>query len=463
LLLPSSDVFVTIALAGLAVGAWLTLGVFTRRQSTLMKTLLATQAELASSERELAAARRQAAQSDGDRHFLARVVRETPHIAQQLHAGKAGGREIPGLLLAAVVRLVEPTRAMVAIRRRPAASDPERHLRLTVAATFPPGYLAVGSEIPIGRGEIGFAAEAQRVMDRRDFESLPAPTRSRLREETEAGCVPDVVAPMVFGEEVVGAIVLEGGRRSLDVTNAIRLLAQLGAGSVHTQAKYTEMKATASVDGLTGIFNKRYLTQRLADELRRAQDEIGSVAVFIFDLDNFKHYNDHNGHVAGDRLLQLLSKLVLDNIRRDAVFGRYGGEEFLVIFPGARRDRALAAAENVRKAVAAHDFPFRRGQPLGVVSISGGVAECPVDGADAASLVRAADEALYQAKRSGRNRVVAYEPTWVGGEEALVPIEEADEARARAGRQLPATVGQAGKPVTLDSGAGRSDDGTDAS
>jgi diguanylate cyclase (GGDEF)-like protein len=179
------------------------------------------------------------------------------------------------------------------------------------------------------------------------------------------------------------------------------------------------MKATASIDGLTGIFNKRYLTQRLAEETTRALEESSHAALFMFDVDHFKVYNDQNGHVAGDRLLQSLARLVQDNLRRDTVFGRYGGEEFLMIFPGLRREQAMAAAENVRKAIAAFPFAHAAAQPLGCVSISGGVAECPLDGRNAVGLVRAADEALYRAKRAGRNRVLAHEPVYIG--EAVQP------------------------------------------
>jgi diguanylate cyclase (GGDEF)-like protein len=411
-----------IAFATLAVGALVALAVLARRHSTLKDALLSLESRVAAAERELAAARRQTAQAEADQQFLARVVRELPHVTHELHAG-AGSRGIPKLLLSAVVRMLEPRKAIVAIRRRAAESDPDRHLRLAVAATSPEGCMAVGTEIPIGTGEIGYAAEVQMVMDRRDFESQPPATRRRLREETDPGCQPELVAPLIFNEEVVGVIAVEGPLRGAgEAKDALRLIAQVGAVSVHTQARYSEMKATASIDGLTGVFNKRYLTHRLAEELRRAQDEVSSVSVFIFDVDHFKHYNDRNGHVAGDRLLQRLARLVLENVRKDTVFGRYGGEEFLVIFPGTRRAQALAAAENVRSAIAAHEFPFGFDQPLGVISVSGGVAECPVDGADAATLVRAADEALYQAKHSGRNQVAAYQPTYLGDEEAQAPL-----------------------------------------
>jgi len=440
-----------LAMSAFAVGALVARAILAGRHSALKETLRSLESRGAAAEKELAAARRHAAQAEADQQFLARFVRELPHIAHELHA-VAGGRQIPKLLLGAVVRMLEPRKVVIAVRRQPAESDPDRHLRLAVAATSPEGCMRLGAEIPIGQGEIGYAADLQRVMDRRDFDSQPSPIRKRLRDETDPGCQPDIVAPMVFNEEVVGVIVVEGPKRGpADAKDALRLLAQVGAVSVHTQTRYTEMKATASIDGLTGIFNKRYLTHRLAEEMRKAQDKISSLSVFIFDVDNFKHYNDRNGHVAGDRLLQRLAKLVLENVRKDTIFGRYGGEEFLVIFPGTKRAQALAAAENLRQAIAAHEFTFGFDQPLGVISVSGGVAECPVDGSDAPTLVRAADEALYQAKRAGRNRVLAHEPTYLGGDEAQtpLPIEGSENARERAAFGQRPAIGTAGEAVAL--------------
>lgn len=410
-----------LTVSGLALAALVALGVAVSRLLAQGAAVRSLESRVAAADRELAAARRQAAQAEAGQMFLARFVRELPHVAHELHA-QAGGRQIPRLILGAAVRALEPRKAVVAVRRRTAESDPDRHTRLAVAAAHPDGCLEIGAEIPIGRGEIGYAAEALRVMDRRDFENEPPPTRERLREQADLDLTPDVVAPMIFNDDVVGVIAVEGVRRgAAEAKDALRLLAQVGAVSVHAQTRYTEMKATASIDGLTGIFNKRYLTHRLAEEMRQARERASSVSVFIFDLDNFKSYNDRSGHVAGDRLLQKLSRLVLENVRKDTIVGRYGGEEFLVIFPGARREQALAAAENVRQAIAAHEFPFGFDQPLGFVSISGGVAECPVDGDDAATLVRAADDALYRAKREGRNRVLAHEPVYMGSEEAQAP------------------------------------------
>jgi len=424
-----------VVLGFVAIGILAAFTVVTRRLAVLRAERQALDLRAASLEKELASARRQTAHAEASQVFLGRFVRELPHVVHELNAG-AGGRQIPRLLLGATLRMLEPRKALVAVRRRRAESDPDRHLHLAVAATFPDGLVEVGSEIAIGKGEIGYAAEAQRIMDRRDFESQAPPLRKRLREETDETLLPDIVAPLSFGEELVGVIAVEGAKHCpSEARDALRLLSQVGAVSLQAQAKYKEMKATASIDGLTGVFNKRYLTHRLAEEMRRAVDARSSVSVFIFDVDHFKHYNDRNGHVAGDRLLQRLVRLALDNVRQDTVFGRYGDEEFLAIFPRSNRAQALAAAENIQLAVAAHDFAFGFDQPLGIVSISGGVAECPIDGADAATLVRAADEALYEAKRAGRNRVFAYQPISIGGAGAPAPVsaqggERADERGA---------------------------------
>jgi diguanylate cyclase (GGDEF)-like protein len=419
-----------VALAAAAIGLTIELQ---RRWSALQQRVRAAEARDASAQQEMAALRRATAQAEADQQFLARFVRELPHVAQELAAGDAG-RQIPRLLLGAVQRMLEPRKALVAVRRRPVEGDPERSRRLVVAAAWPEGSAVIGSEIALGQGEIGYAADVQRVMDRRDFDSEPAAARRQIREHGLAGWQPDMVAPMSASGELVGVIAVEGLKRATtEVKDVLRLVAQVGAVSVHSQAKYTQMKATASVDGLTQVFNKRYLGTRLAEEIQRAMATASTVSVFIFDVDHFKHYNDRNGHVAGDRLLQALAQLVQQNTRRDTVFGRFGGEEFLMMFPGATKAQALAAAENVRQAIAAHDFAFGFDQPLGCLSVSGGVAECPTDARDSAGLLHAADEGLYAAKRGGRNRVVAFEPRYLGGEEAQEPArpEESNELAQR--------------------------------
>jgi diguanylate cyclase (GGDEF)-like protein len=222
----------------------------------------------------------------------------------------------------------------------------------------------------------------------------------------------------VFDQDTLGVIVVARPRRSGDPKAALRLVAQTGAQALHTAAQLSRMKTTAEMDGLTRIYNKKHMEQSLNEFVYRAacaaydQRAAGqaqpaqSLSVFLFDIDNFKHYNDTNGHLAGDKLLQQLAGLVSDAVRKDDVFGRFGGEEFLLVLPHTSATQAMAAAEKIRTLLANHPFPFADKQPLGSMSISGGVAEYPRHGLDAAGLLHAADEALYEAKRSGRNRVL---------------------------------------------------------
>jgi diguanylate cyclase (GGDEF)-like protein len=400
-----------------------------RRLTAARETVREAELREAAVLRELATAKRAAAQAEADLQFLSRFVRELPHVAHEMHA-RAGGRHVASLLLSTVVRLLEPKKALVAVARRSPGGDGGARA-LAVVAVSPEGCMPLGIPVNVGKGEIGFAVEVQRVMDRKDFDAQPAATRRRLREQTGTDCQPDLVAPLVFNDEAVGVVAVEGPKRSsLEIKDALRLIAHIGAAALYTGARYSEINKTANTDGLTGIFNKRFVTHWLAEEIQRALAQTKTVSVFLFDVDNFKHYNDHNGHVAGDRLLRALAKLALQHKRGDTIFGRFGGEEFLMIFPGATRAQALAAAENLRETIARHDFPAASGQPLGCISVSGGVAECPVDATDSAALIRLADEALYAAKSAGRNRVFAFEPRYLGGEHAQEPEPDGEPERA---------------------------------
>lgn len=167
------------------------------------------------------------------------------------------------------------------------------------------------------------------------------------------------------------------------------------------------MRTTAQVDELTRVFNKSHIARTLSEAVARAERERRPLSVFLFDIDLFKRYNDVNGHLAGDILLRLLAQVVHDNVRAADLVGRFGGEEFLVVLPDTPLAEACHVAEKLRTLIADQEFPARESQPQGRVTISGGVAELAGHSGSASSLLRAADEALYTAKREGRNRIVA--------------------------------------------------------
>ena len=189
--------------------------------------------------------------------------------------------------------------------------------------------------------------------------------------------------------------------------DVFRVIAQMGAFALNNLQAYAEVKSVADVDPLTKIWNKGVLNFRLGELVFDAEEGKSNLAVFLFDIDHFKNYNDVNGHVAGDRLLQTLARLVKEQVRIDDIFGRFGGEEFLLILPNKSKSQARITGEKIRAAIEAYEFPFGDKQPLNRLTVSGGVACFPQDGRNSSELIRAADQALYQAKRAGRNRVMA--------------------------------------------------------
>jgi diguanylate cyclase (GGDEF)-like protein len=169
------------------------------------------------------------------------------------------------------------------------------------------------------------------------------------------------------------------------------------------EAKYhEEIYRMTIVDGLTQIYNKRYLHEALEREVIRARRHGRPLSCLMFDIDHFKGINDQFGHLAGDYALRELARLVQDRIRRDEVFARYGGEEFVIVLPETPLDGASALAESLRARVQEHPFIFQAERfPM---TISVGCALLAQD-RSAIDLIDRVDKKLYEAKRTGRNRV----------------------------------------------------------
>ncbi len=160
----------------------------------------------------------------------------------------------------------------------------------------------------------------------------------------------------------------------------------------------------ARTDPLTGIANKRCLLETLAMHFELSRRRGDALSVVMLDIDHFKKINDTHGHDVGDIVLRdLVARLGDGAVRRADVIGRFGGEEFVVVLPSASLEPALMVAERIRAAVA--DNPFAAGELSIPVTVSCGVAVLTPSHGDAMQLVKSADEALYQAKSSGRNRV----------------------------------------------------------
>ena len=169
-----------------------------------------------------------------------------------------------------------------------------------------------------------------------------------------------------------------------------------------------QLQALSATDGLTGLANRRKFDQEWEAEWQRASRHGLPLAIAMLDVDQFKAYNDHYGHQAGDVCLKMLAQTLAGTVQRSGeLVARYGGEEFVVILPGQTGPEAQAAMERIRAAVQALGLPHAKATVAGVVTISIGVASCvPQPGQSSASLVQAADAAMYLAKNQGRNKVV---------------------------------------------------------
>jgi diguanylate cyclase (GGDEF)-like protein len=188
----------------------------------------------------------------------------------------------------------------------------------------------------------------------------------------------------VFNHMVVR---LREGREALDAANET------------LRRKNEELEKVSVTDELTGLFNRRRLMEVLSDETRRSQRLKHTFAALMVDVDHFKKYNDTFGHLAGDGVLTRVATILREAIREVDFVARYGGEEFLVMLPETAMPEAQEIAERIRNRIAEESFSGRR------ITVSIGVAEFPLHGQTPEHVIAAADEALYEAKREGRDRV----------------------------------------------------------
>ena len=237
------------------------------------------------------------------------------------------------------------------------------------------------------------------------------------------------MVPLMIGGTVVGVLEVaetEWPRHFTDEEQALCVALGEQAGvAIRNAQLYRQLQEQnaiierqATTDGLTGLVNHRYFWERLRDEIARAQRYETPVSLLMLDLDDFKRVNDTFGHPAGDEVLRTVGETLRAQLRHGVdVAARYGGEEFAVILPHAGTpetaadlaDGARASAERIRRAIAGMELPFTHadGAPEHVTT-SVGLAMLPAHAADADELVSKADQALYEAKRRGKDRVVVF-------------------------------------------------------
>jgi diguanylate cyclase (GGDEF)-like protein len=337
---------------------------------------------------------------------LERSLVEIPEIAQRL-SGTRDLRQIPEKALDLVQEVFQPLYSVFYRAGRDG---------LVAASVRGESEFAVGHRIKSGEGVVGWTAVKQPPYTPEDmrFESGVVRATHLARGVPEKGF--SLCMPVTNGGRTIGVILIGPCERPIPHWREIgRTIALITSVVITSATVLKEQRLLAKTDGLTGLPNRSHLLQRV-HELLTGDPGPPSVGFFLFDIDHFKKYNDTNGHLPGDELLKSLSQILRENIRDDELIARWGGEEFLMVMPNVDREEALGAAGRIRGLIAETPFPHAEKQPSGRVTVSGGVAVWPMDSDDVDTLLRLADEALYAAKRAGRNRVCAWSPAGLGGE-----------------------------------------------
>src|SRR5450830_14220 len=240
-----------------------------------------------------------------------------------------------------------------------------------------------------------------------------------IHGEPECGYV---CAPIVAQGEMIGVLTITleldaedadddsteaGSLTSLEARTRLIAMAADNLAMALVSLKLREALRSRSVrDPLTKLFNRRYLEETLLRELSNCKRGNGELSVIMIDVDHFKTFNDTQGHDAGDFVLTELAMLMNTKLRKGDISCRYGGEEFVVVLPGASKEITMQRAEQLRVTFESHKF-MHQARELKSVTASFGVATSPMNGVTVEAILKAADEAMYQAKEGGRNRVVA--------------------------------------------------------
>ena len=220
-----------------------------------------------------------------------------------------------------------------------------------------------------------------------------------------------IIEPIIYKGAILGVIVLAGLTAFSNQTlKHLEVFSNSLALALNNSLEHTQLQTLVALDPLTNIYNRKFGLNRLAEEYSSSIRTAAPLGVMMFDIDHFKKVNDTFGHIAGDRVLVDIAHMSRATLRRHDILMRYGGEEFVAILPGASTHDTLVVADRLRELVQNSFVAY--GDNRINVTVSIGIASYPeTDVSKTEDLIKFADEALYRAKDSGRNRVVLYDET----------------------------------------------------
>jgi diguanylate cyclase (GGDEF)-like protein len=306
----------------------------------------------------------------------------------------------------------------------------ERAGELSVkAAVGPRADVAREARVPLGEGVSGTVMREGRPAVVRDVSKVaglrPAPEERRYKTRSF------ISYPIVIAGRKVGVLNMTdkagGGAYDESDLSLLDLIAPqmaLALDRVEWHSKATQFQLLSITDPLTGLVNRRYLEERLQEELERSKRHRFAMSFMMVDIDDFKNYNDTHGHQAGDLALEMTAQCLKTALRSADVAARYGGEEFSILLPQTGLSEARVIAERIRRRIERTQFPHGKNQPLGAVTVSIGISSFGPELDTPASIIYAADQALYIAKSKGKNCSEAVEPRR--------PAPEGEEGREKA-------------------------------
>lgn len=401
---------------GLAMGAglgWVFAYLMGRAEVQRLQALRV--AERTEADKAIARLRKELSERESASREQAEAIQLLPEtLSEMFLAGSR--RSITALALRLVQQVLLPEQVALFVAR-PA----QGRLVLTTGSGLPP-KLAPGTQAPYGEGRIGFVAETRVAMDDADFRSAAGTKvgevmelRRHLESSGILGLRADVVAPILVAGQLFGVLCAGTVRaRRGKEKRLLSMIAELTGVALTHARRLQEAEEAASRDGLTGVLNRANLEQRLTADMETAADQGRPLSVILLDIDHLEHYNLTNSNLDGDGVVKEVARLLRDGLREDDYVGRTKGGEFALVCPGAPKEVALRLADTLRRSVESYPFPHRGQQPLGTVTVSGGVATFPDDSRHPADLLRLANDAMFDAKAEGRNRIQPAQPGYLG-------------------------------------------------
>ncbi len=259
----------------------------------------------------------------------------------------------------------------------------------------------------IGEGLFGRIAQTGIAKLFKDLEKEPDfTTNDKLSSNTKSM----IIIPLKSRQEIFGLLCSYTDKPEIFEDRVFDLFKTVGENisiTLENIKLYTKIKNESITDGLTSVYNHRFFIDRFENEIERAIRYKYELSLIILDIDDFKKYNDTYGHLKGDNILINIANIMLNTMRKSDIVCRYGGEEFTIILPNTNKKFAIIVAERLREKIENFNFSLTENQSSGKITVSIGVSTLSDDNKTIEQLIKKADNALYEAKGKGKNRVIS--------------------------------------------------------